>query len=342
MTSSPILDLAPAQEYLISIGMKPRPYANAVMVAEALERGIKVARSTKNSKRMILSSEGQRFTWTSGVSSINTASARRLVSYKEVTSRLLLNRSINAPENAVFAPEDAERAWSWGKKLLPLVIKPKDENKGTDVIVGVETYDQFIEAFHRVAENRSSLLVEQFHTGVEHRCLTVDNKLVAVTRRRPASVLADGTHTIEELITEKNRHRRNIHQRLKLDPEAIQYLGRNGFTPASVPEDGQRVYLLGASNIHRGGDAIDATDELTAEEVAQVEKAAAQFPGLRLGALDVLLPREGTTGPLSILEVNANPMISMHHLPWEGEPRNVAGAILEAMFPQTAAASDDN
>lgn len=342
MTSSPILDLAPAQEYLISIGMKPRPYANAVMVSEALERGIKVARSTKNSKRMILSFEGQRFTWTSGVSSINTVSARRLVSYKEVTSRLLLNRGINAPENAVFAPEDAERAWSWGKKLLPLVIKPKDENKGTDVIVGVETYDQFIEAFHRVAENRSSLLVEQFHTGVEHRCLTVDNKLVAVTRRRPASVLGNSTHTIEELIAEKNKHRRNIHQRLKLGPETIQYLDRNGFTPASVPKDGERVYLLGASNIHRGGDAIDATDELSAEEVARVEKAAAQFPGLRLGALDVLLPRGGATGPLSILEVNANPMISMHHLPWEGEPRNVAGAILEAMFPQAAPDSGDN
>lgn len=191
-----------------------------------------------------------------------------------------------------------------------------------------------------MAENRTSLLVEQFHTGIEHRCLTVDNKLVAVTRRRPASVLGDGVHSIDELVAEKNKRRRNIHQKLKLDPEAVQYLGRRGFTPASVPSDGERIYLLGASNIHRGGDAIDATDDLSADEIAQVEKAAAQFPGLRLGALDVLLPRDGAKGPLSILEVNANPMISMHHLPWEGQPRNVAGVILEAMFPQTALTGD--
>lgn len=340
MTTTPVRELEPAQDFMRIIGLKPRPYANAVMVAEALNRGIKVTHSTKKAQRIILSFAGKRYTWSSGASSLNAPSARRLVSYKEVTSRLLLNRGINAPENAVFTPEDAERAWAWGMKLMPLVIKPKDENKGTDVIVGVETHQQFVEAFQQVARNRSSLLVEQFQTGVEHRCLTVDNQLIAVTRRRPASVHGDGRSTIEELITAKNKRRRNIHQKLKLNPAAFDYLKRNGFTPSAVPAEGERVYLLGASNIHRGGDAIDATDNLTPDEVAQVEKAAAQFPGLRLGALDVLLPRDGDTGALSILEVNANPMISMHHLPWEGRARNVAGAILDAMFPQTAAASD--
>lgn len=336
MTSSPVHDLGPAQRFMRSIGLQSRRYTNAVVVAEALERGVTVTHSKKKAQRVVLSFEGKRFTWSGGGTNLNLPSARRLVSYKEVTSRLLLNRDINAPENAVFAPEDAERAWAWGEKLLPLVIKPKDENQGTDVIVGVQTHDEFVEAFHRVAANRSSLLVEEFHTGVEHRCLTVDNKLVAVTRRRPASVLGNGQSTIETLIDSKNERRRNIHKKLTLDAEAIQYLARHGLTPSSVPSKGERVYLLGASNIHRGGDAIDATDELTPDEVAQVEKAAAQFPGLRLGALDVLLPREGATGPLSILEVNANPMISMHHLPWRGQPRNAAGAILDAMFPDTA------
>lgn len=335
MRDMAIQELDPARQHMKSIGLDPRLMTNTVIVAEALARGIGVEKSPKHPRRIVLSSLGSRHTWQAGGTTLNKPSAKRLVSYKEVTSRLLLNRGVNAPENAVFAPEDLDRAWAWGKKLLPLVIKPKDENQGRDVVVGVATYEEFAAGFTHVANGRTSLLVEEFHQGLEHRCLTIDNRLVAVTRRRPASVLGDGESTIEQLVTEKNTQRWGIHKQLKLDGEALQHLAKSGLTTKSVPAEDQRTYLLATSNIHRGGDAIDATDELSPIEIEQVEKAAGQFPGLRLGALDVLLSRGDAEGELSVLEVNANPMITMHHLPWEGQPRDVAGAILTAMFPHT-------
>lgn len=328
-------DLAPARRHMKSLGLDPRLLTNTVIVAEALTRGIEVTKSPHHPRRVVLSAQGRRHTWQAGGTSLNRPSAKRIVSYKEVTSRLLLNRGIDAPQNAVFAPEDRDRAWAWGKKLLPLVIKPKDENQGRDVVVGVETYEQFSRAFERVAAHRTGVLVEEYHRGLEHRCLTIDNRLVAVTRRRPASVSGDGESTVEQLVAAKNTQRSGIHKKLKLDDDAHQHLARSGFSSTSVPSEGERVYLLATSNIHRGGDAIDATDDLSASEVGQVEKAAAQFPGLRLGALDVLLDRNETDTALSVLEVNANPMITMHHMPWEGQARDAAGAIISAMFPRS-------
>lgn len=68
-----------------------------------------------------------------------------------------------------------------------------------------------------------------------------------------------------------------------------------------------------------------------------IERAARSISGLRVAGFDVLLPRgkqiEGVKA--SILEINANPMISMHHFPWEGSPRDVATAVLDSMFPKT-------
>lgn len=95
------------------------------------------------------------------------------------------------------------------------------------------------------------------------------------------------------------------------------------------------MYLRGTSNIHAGGDAIDATAEVTREQKLLIEKAAGAIPGLQVVRLDVLLPRTKGDSELTIVEMNHAPMISMHHFPWVGRRRNVSSAIMDAMFPGT-------
>ncbi|RJN31066.1 hypothetical protein D3250_09340 [Nesterenkonia natronophila] len=102
-----------------------------------------------------------------------------------------------------------------------------------------------------------------------------------------------------------------------------------------MPADGQKVYLRKTSNLHTGGDAVDATDELSPDEREFVVRAARAIPGLRVAGIDVLLPRRETDEAPAILEVNPFPMISMHHFPAAGRPRDVAGPIVRAMFPST-------
>src|SRR5699024_1347340 len=76
----------------------------------------------------------------------------------------------------------------------------------------------------------------------------------------------------------------------------------------------------------------DATDRVAEEHKNVVARAAAALPQDRLLGFDVLID-ESRPEPVQILEVNSGPMISIQHLPLIGQPRDVAGAVLNAMFP---------
>lgn len=306
-------------------------WTNAVMVAEAMNRGLDLQ---AGERQQLIISQGQRqFSWMDGASNLNSVLARRCARQKEVTSRLLRGRGVSAPENAVFAPGDLDRAYAWAAPVFPVVIKPVDANQGRGVHMDIHDRETFREAFLNVAENYGEVLVEVFAAGVEHRVLVVSGNVVAATRRVPANVVGDGRHTIAELVAIKNRDRGRVHKPLRIDEVVSKRLKMQGLDEHHVPSVDQQVVLRATSNLHTGGDAVDATEDLKPDEVELVERASHAIPGLRLAGFDVLLPRGGVESAATILEVNPSPMISMHHFPQIGTPRDVAGKILDSMFP---------
>ncbi|WP_218221787.1 hypothetical protein [Nesterenkonia sp. Act20] len=324
-----------AIRHLIDVGVGRTNYTNIVVAAEALDRGITVRKSI-NSGRMVMEHGGRMRTWNGGGTNHNGDLVKKIASYKDVASRLFRDLKISAPENAVFGVNESARAWAWAAPFERAVVKPHNGRQGKDVHAGIKTEQHFHEAFSQVAANNARILVEEFRTGVEHRCLVVENRLVAATRRRPASVSGDGRTTIRDLIDAKNRDRGPIHKALVLDAVSLDYLQRHGHRLDSVPEAGERVYLRSTSNLHTGGDAVDATDEITEKERELVERAARALPGLRIVGFDVLLPRsEVDHHEPSVLEINASPMVSMHHFPWSGQPRDAARHVVDSLFPRT-------
>jgi D-alanine-D-alanine ligase-like ATP-grasp enzyme len=325
-----------ARRHLSQLGVRHRNLTNLVIVAEALDRGISVG-TASNPRYIEFSFKGRKRRWLDGFTDHNARLARRMTKQKNVTNALLRSFGVPAPQNAVFGPGEVTRAWCWGEPLGKLVVKPNDGNQGRDVFANVTTRREFEEAFTHVSGTNDSVLVEEFVPGTEHRCLLVDGRLIAATDRRPASVLGQGSATIRELIDEKNTRRKPGHLPLKLEDAALNQIGKLGLSLDSVVPDGQRVYLRSTSNLHTGGDAIDATDSITEGERKVIEKAARTLVGLRVAGVDVLRlrPQASVTPTATILEVNPSPMISMHHFPWEGRPRDAAGAILDSMFPKT-------
>lgn len=177
--------------------------------------------------------------------------------------------------------------------------------------------------------------MEEFRSGSEYRFLTVGNRVVAVALRRPAHVVGNGRKTVQRLVREKNeqRWRAPSHKRLRLSEQEQDQLQKQGLTITSVPRHGQVVKLRTTSNIHTGGDAVDVTREIAPIHIEAVEAAARALPGGAVLGFDVLIPESSDVGRIGIIKINTGPMISMHHLPWEGESRNVAEAIVQAMFP---------
>src|SRR5699024_974061 len=120
-------------------------------------------------------------------------------------------------EGAVFTEGDASRAWAWAEPFSSKVVKPTDGNQGKGVHADIRTWDEFSVAFEEIFQNGyKKVLVEEFCSGTEHRCLLVKNKLVAATRRRPASVLGNGIDSIKTLVSAKNADRGLIHKKITL------------------------------------------------------------------------------------------------------------------------------
>ncbi len=267
--------------------------------------------------------------------------AVEMASDKEETNKLLGALGLPVPrQELVQRSEDAVRA---AKRIgFPVVVKPYNGNHGRAISIHLTTDEQVATAFALAQEVSRSVIVESFVTGDDHRLLVVDGVLVAATRRTPAHVVGDGRSTIADLVTEVNRDpRRGIgHEkvltRLELDAKAVEFLAANGHSPSTVPPAGERVYLCATGNLSTGGTATDVTDIIHPDN-AEMAVRAIKAVGLDVGGVDFLsadISESYKSHGGGICEVNAAPGFRMHSAPSEGTPRDVAGPVIDMLFPK--------
>lgn len=311
---------------------------SALIADRALARGIEIRPDSRG--RLSMKVNG-RVCWFDGAkSNLNPPLARRCAQHKDITSRLLRSYGVSSPENMVFSPQQLSAAWSWAESIGSVVVKPPNGGLGRSVHMNLQGFEEFQAAFEAVSEESGAVLVERFLHGAEHRVLMIYGEVAAAARRIPANVVGNGEDSIAALVEEKNLKRREsqnpAHWEMDIDDHVVDELARQDLMLESVPAEGRRVWLRSNSNVHSGGDGVDATDEMTPKEMAMARRAVKAIPGLKLAGLDMLLPRDGQDGEPQVLEVNAYPMITGHHYPWIGEQRDVVGMLVEAMFPEAS------
>src|SRR5690606_15552749 len=151
----------------------------------------------------------------------------------------------------------------------------------------------------------------------------------------------DGTHTVAELVERTNQDpRRGIgHEkvltRLELDGQAERLLAARGWTTDTVPAAGEKVHLRSTGNLSTGGTATDVTDVVHPDNVEMAVRAV-QAIGLDVGGVDFLttdITASYKESGGAICEVNAAPGFRMHSSPSEGRPRDVAGPVIDMLFP---------
>jgi cyanophycin synthetase len=266
--------------------------------------------------------------------------AVELASDKEETNRILGNLGLPVPrQRLVQGAEDAvEAAEQIG---YPVVVKPFNANHGRGISIHVTTAEDVRTAFEVAREHSRSVIVESFITGEDHRMLVIDGRLIAVSKRVPGHVVGDGTHTIEQLVEEVNQDpRRGIgHEkvltRLTFDHQAETMLRRKGYTRESVPAPGERVFLRSTGNLSTGGTATDLTDVVHPDNVEMATRAVKAI-GLDVGGVDFLstdITESYKEVGGAICEINAAPGFRMHMAPSEGRARDVAGPVMDMLFP---------
>lgn len=269
--------------------------------------------------------------------------ATDLASDKKATNRILGDLGLPVPRQiAVTSPEDAAKA---AKRIgFPVVVKPLDGNHGNGISINLTSAEAVIEAFDFALEYNKrgrTVIVETFIQGLDHRMLVIDGKLEAVSKRVPGHIVGNGKNTAAELIDIVNSDPRRgvghekVLTRLELDKTARDHLAEVGYDENTVLKDGETVFLRSTANLSTGGTAVDVTDIVHPDNRNMAERAIKAI-GLDIGGVDFLsadISQSYKDISAGICEVNAAPGFRMHVAPSEGKSRDVAGAVMEMLFP---------
>jgi cyanophycin synthetase len=261
---------------------------------------------------------------------------------KEDTHNLLNDLGLPVPQQLmIYSDRQAVRA---AKRIgYPVVVKPLNANHGRGVSINLSTDEQVELAFAEAQKHGTSraVLVESYLSGYDHRMLVVNNELVAVAKRVPGHVVGNGKDSIEKLIEVVNLDPRRgvghekVLTRLELDTQAERLMEEGGVNKDTILEDGQVFFLRSTANLSTGGTAIDVTDIVHPDNRDMAIRAIRAI-GLDIGGVDFLtddISRSYKEIGGGICECNAAPGFRMHVAPSEGQPRDVAGKVMDMLFP---------
>jgi len=311
--------------------------STANIVDAATDRRIPSIRLTEGNLVQLGHGAAQRRIWTAETDR-TSAIGESIASDKDLTKTLLASCGVPVPEGSVV--RSADDAWEEAEDIgLPVVVKPVDGNHGRGVTLNLMN-EADVKAAYAIAfeaGDSSAVLVERYVPGNEHRLLVVGSKVVAAAKGESLFVTGDGKANVIELCnsqinTDPRRGESEEHPLGLVDPNDDEIrldLQRQGLTPDSVPQAGQKVLIQPNGNV-----ADDVTDDVH-PDVAYVAALAARVVGLDIAGIDLVC--EDISRPLeeqrgAIIEVNSSPGLLAHIKPATGKPREVGKAIVEHLF----------
>ncbi|WP_010531633.1 acylphosphatase [Lentibacillus jeotgali] len=265
---------------------------------------------------------------------------------KEKTKQALNRAGVPVPEGRQFTEEATNDAIiEYAKKIgYPVVLKPTDGSFGRGVISNITSAGEleYSLTYVRSELNYPDVIIENYIPGKEYRLYVVGEQVVGAMNRIPPNVTGDGVNSIESLIELKNNERelnpRLVSCPINVNEDVVEYIGRKGYSLATVPELNEHVFLSDKSNISLGGDPVDVMDELPKEIKDTAVNAIKGVPGLAHGAVDLIIHIDRPVSEAGfVIELNPTAQLGGLLYPIKGEPRDIPAAIIDYYFPETAA-----
>jgi hypothetical protein len=181
--------------------------------------------------------------------------------------------------------------------------KPLTGSRG-DFAQAVHDEASFLEYLAEVSRYYDSVLVQPIVSGNEHRIFLLDDDVVYGARKRPPSLVGDGSSTIQDLLA---RHNAALQSR---GLSAAAMAAESGDTLGLVLPKGERWEIPGRMNLSAGG--AMALETPGGDSVAMaLARRAARALGLRVAAVDLFTDTEAGPDAVWVIEVYSNPSIRL-------------------------------
>ncbi|MEY8837655.1 hypothetical protein AB9K41_01305, partial [Cribrihabitans sp. XS_ASV171] len=222
---------------------------------------------------------------------------------------------------------------------------PVSGEGGKGVTTNITSEAQFDLAWEKVRPlAKFGILIEEFITGGDHRIVVIGDRVAAALRKWPLYLRGDGKSTIAQLIEIKRQERLlnafTKKKKFEISRTVRQTMKELGLTDDSVIEAGRYVELDTVGNLATGGESEDIpVERIHPGFIEAAVKARKCMPGIEMCGID-LLAEDVTKSPegqsWSVCELNMNADFGLNHFPVKGEPRDVAGMVVEHYFPKSA------
>ena len=279
----------------------------------------------------------QRRIWTAETDR-TSAIAESIASDKHLAKQLIAPCGIPVPDGQLIRSADAavEAAEDIG---YPVAVKPGEASRGEAVFLDLNDAEAVRAAYAAAREVDTTVIVEKYIDGDEHRLLVVGDKVVAATRAVTFPVTGNGRDTLHHLLTVALNQLADAAEPTAVPltiedfedfPTVRLALTRQGLTFDAVPAAGQVVALPRHAKI-----GVDVLGEVHPSIVAQATLAARvvglDIAGVDIVARDIAKPLAAQGGAL--IEINAGPALPTH-LPRGANGSHPAGAaIVRHLFP---------
>ncbi|MGJ3242478.1 MAG: N-acetylglutaminylglutamine synthetase [Opitutales bacterium] len=307
------------------------PYA-AIIINEALRRGIAVDRDDPERGYFTLRMGGRAITCRESLSELTTAVALSRCDDKALTRKLLAAADVSVPAQQA-AGSDAENQ-AFLDRYGHVVVKPARGEQGTGVSVDLTTMEEVNDAITEAAKSCDLVLLEQFVSGQDIRIIVINYEVVAAAIRKPAEIVGTGEHSIRKLIDRLSRRRSAAtggESRIPLDDETLRCLKSAGYDPDDVLPKEETIQVRKAANLHTGGTIHDITADLH-PELADAAVRAARALTIPVVGFDFLTKDYHNRPDYVVIEANERPGLANH------EPAPTAERFVDLLFPTTAKA----
>ncbi|MEK7128426.1 MAG: cyanophycin synthetase [Patescibacteria group bacterium] len=214
-------------------------------------------------------------------------------------------------------------AISYARKLgYPVIVKPNNKSQGIGVCLAWNQ-SELVWALREIFKEDKVAIIEKYLPGRDYRVVVLDKEIISAHERVPLSVTGDGKNSILALLKGKRNSPEFLKRGIEVDfrdRRMKKKLYHDGYSFRSIPEKGQKIFLLDNANLSPGGDAIDAMDTIH-PEFRKIAIKLTKDMGLRFCGVDIMVTRgDISKNPKNlkdccyyIIETNASPGLIIHY-----------------------------